>query len=149
MVSSLIGLLIGVIVAIPGTIMVTRRFLKAPVEKAFYALTLIPIALIYIGFTYYYGDLSAIGAELFGVLIFLIFSLLAQFVATWVLVVGYISHAIWDLLHEVFVVQLMEDVTWSQVPIGYAAFCLTYDLIIAFYVYKNIDRWNGVKEKTI
>ncbi|PHS70549.1 MAG: hypothetical protein COB22_07950 [Cycloclasticus sp.] len=145
--SSLIGLLIGVIVAIPGTIMLTRKFLKPQTEKAFYALSLIPIALIFIGFTYYYGDLSALPAELIGVLIFLTFALLSQFFAIYLLIYAYILHALWDLLHEIFVIEINTGITWTQVPTGYAAFCLTYDLIIAYYVYLNLERWSISKEK--
>jgi hypothetical protein len=143
MVSTLVGLLVGVVVAIPGTIMLTRRYLKPQTEKAFYALSLFPIALIYIGFTYYYADLSALPAELIGVLIFLILSLASQYISTKLLIYAYILHAIWDVLHEIFVKQLTDNLNWTQVPIGFAAFCFAYDLIVAFYVYRSLGRWSN------
>ena len=138
MTSTIIGLIIGVIVAVPGTIMLTHKYLRPRNEKIFYSLTLFPIALIYIGFAYYYGDLTALHAEIIGVIIFLFFALLGQFLATWILVVAYIAHALWDVLHEIFVAGMGDIIPWTLVPSGYAAFCLAYDLIIAIYIYKRI-----------
>jgi len=110
MVSTVIGLLVGIIIAILGTIMLTQRYLKPSTEKSFYALSLFPIALIYIGFIFYYGDTNALPSELFGVLVFLIFSLTAQFISIKILPMAYILHAAWDVLHEVFV-QGITDIT--------------------------------------
>lgn len=141
MTAHIIGAVIGVIVAIPMTIIPTRKFLKPRAEKAFYSLTLIPIALIYVGFVYYYGDLDAMHAEIVGVIIFAILALLAQFMATWILIHAYVLHAAWDVLHEVFVGSVGTAIPWAQVPMGYAAFCLVYDLIIAAYVYKRLSTW--------
>jgi hypothetical protein len=145
MVSTVIGLLVGIIIAIPGTIMLTQRYLKPSTEKSFYALSLFPIALIYIGFIFYYGDTNALPSELFGVLVFLIFSLTAQFISLKILPIAYILHAAWDVLHEVFVQGITDITAWTQVPMGYAAFCFTYDIIIAYYVYISIERWQ-IKE---
>jgi|LWDU01.1.fsa_nt_gi hypothetical protein len=60
---------------------------------------------------------------------------------------AYIFHALWDVLHEIFVSEISAGITWTQVPAGYAAFCPTYDIIIAYYVYLNLDRWSTAKEK--
>ncbi|MEO1896555.1 MAG: hypothetical protein ABGX36_01910 [Cycloclasticus sp.] len=43
--------------------------------------------------------------------------------------------------------EISAGITWTQVPAGYAAFCPTYDIIIAYYVYLNLDRWSTAKEK--
>jgi hypothetical protein len=145
MASTVIGLLVGIIIAVPGTIMITRRYLKPSTEKAFYALSLIPIALIYIGFTFYYGDVDALPSELIGVLIFSIFSLTAQFISLKILPLAYILHAAWDVFHEIFIKVIADNIVWTQVPMGYAAFCLAYDIIIAYYVYISIERWQ-IKE---
>ena len=142
MTAHIIGLIIGCVIAIPGTIMPVRRFLSLRGEKMFFSLTLIPIALFYIGFSYYYGDLSALHAEIVGLIIFTVLALLAQFLATWILVYAYVVHALWDLLHEVYVAGIGGVIPWTEVPAGYAAFCLAYDLIIAFYVYKRIPHWD-------
>ena len=141
MMANIIGLIIGIIIAIPGTIMPVRKFLSLRGEKIFFSLTLIPIALFYIGFSYYYGDLTALHAEIVGLIIFTVLALLAQFMASWILVVAYVAHAAWDVLHEVYVASI-GVIPWTEVPAGYAAFCLAYDLIIAAYVYKRMRLWD-------
>ena len=143
MTANIIGLIIGIIVAIPGTIMPVRKYLGVHREKTFFSLTLIPIALIYIGFSYYYGDLSALHAEIVGLIIFSVLALLSQFLASWILVAAYVAHALWDLLHEIFFGAIGDAIPWTQVPQGYAAFCLAYDLIIAVYVYKRLRLWDS------
>ena len=142
MTASVIGLIIGVIIAVPGTIMPVRKFLGLRGEKIFFSLTLIPIAMFYIGFSYYYGDLTALHAEIVGLIIFTVLALLSQFMASWILVYAYVAHALWDVLHEIFVGAIGGAIPWTRVPAGYAAFCLAYDLIIAVYVYKRMRLWN-------
>lgn len=139
---NIIGLIVGIVIAIPGTIMPVRKFLGVRWEKTFFSLTLIPIALFYIGFSYYYGDLTALHAEIVGLIIFTALALLSQFLASWILVFAYVAHALWDLLHEIFVGAIGSAIPWTQVPTGYAAFCLAYDLIIAVYVYKRLRLWD-------
>jgi hypothetical protein len=142
MTANLIGLIVGIIIAIPGTIIPVRRFLSLRSEKIFFSLTLIPIAMFYIGFSYYYGELSALHAEIVGLIVFTVLALLSQFMASWVLVVAYVAHGAWDVLHEVFVASIGGAIPWTEVPAGYAAFCLAYDLIIAVYVYKRMHLWD-------
>ena len=141
MFSTIIGVIVGVIVAIPFTIMPIKKFLSPRNEKKFYSLTLIPIAIIYIGFSYYYGNLTALHAEIVGVIIFTVLALLSQFMSSWILVIAYLGHGVWDILHEIFVKGISDGVPWTQVPQGYAAFCLAYDVIIAVYVYKRLKTW--------
>ena len=144
MTANIIGLIVGIIIAIPGTILPTRKFLSLRGQKIFFSLTLIPIAMFYIGFSYYYGNLAALHAEIVGLIIFTVLALLAQFMATWILVYAYIAHALWDVLHEVFVGSLGDAIPWSMVPQGYAAFCFVYDLIIAAYVFKCMRIWDDI-----
>ena len=143
MTANIIGLIIGIIIAIPGTIMPVRKFLGLRAEKIFFTLTLIPIALFYIGFSYYYHNLAALHAEIVGLIIFTVLALLSQFMASWILVYAYVAHGLWDVLHEVFVGVVGTAIPWTEVPAGYAAFCLAYDLIIAGYVYKRMRLWDA------
>ena len=143
MISTIYGFIIGIVVAIPGTILPTRKFLSPKAERAFYSLSLFPIALVNICFAYYYGNLAALYAEIVGVMIFMFFALLGQLLASRILVIGYIAHTIWDLMHELFVAGIGDHIPWTQVPAGYAAFCLSYDLIIAAYIYKRASLWDG------
>jgi len=144
MIANILGLLIGTIIAIPGTIVPVRKFLSLRGQKVFFSLTLIPIALFYIGFSYHYGRLDALHAEIVGLIIFTVLALLAQFMATWILVYAYAAHALWDVLHEVFVGSIGGAIPWTEVPAGYAAFCFVYDLIIAAYVYKYRRIWDDI-----
>jgi hypothetical protein len=141
MTSTIIGIIVGFIVAIPMTIIPTNKFLRPRNEKKFYSLTLIPIAFFFVGFAYYYGDLTALHAEITGVIIFVVLALLAQFMATWILIYAYLAHGLWDLLHEIFLAGIGDGIPWTQVPPGYAAFCLVYDVIIAVYIYKRQKLW--------
>ncbi len=142
MISIIIGATIGVIVAVPLTIMPTNKFLRPRNEKIFYSLTLIPIAFIYIGFSYYYGNLPALHAEIVGVIIFTVLALLSQFMSSWILVIAYVGHGVWDIFHEIFINGISDGIPWTQVPQGYAVFCLVYDVIIAVYVYKRLKTWS-------
>lgn len=143
MIGTIVGIIVGIVVAIPLTIIPTHKFLRPRNEKIFYSLTLIPIAFIYLGFSYYYGELSALYAEIIGVILFAILALLAQFLATWILIVAYLVHGLWDLLHEIFVAGIGGGIPWTEIPPGYAAFCLVYDVIIAFYIYRRRKSWEA------
>ncbi len=143
MLSTALGIIIGLIFAIPLTIIPTRIYLKPATEKAFYTWILPPIALIYIGFSFYYQDLAVLPSEIFGVSIFTGFALFSRFFGSSWLALGYISHGLWDLSHELFQPGIVEYIPWTQVPIGYAAFCLTYDFIVAIYILKRRQLWDG------
>jgi hypothetical protein len=142
MTANIIGLIVGFLIAIPGTIMPVRRFLSVRGEKTFFSLTLIPIAMFYIGFSYYYGDLTALHAEIVGLVIFTVLALLSQFLASWILVYAYVAHGLWDVLHEVFLATIGGAIPWTRVPAGYAAFCLAYDVIVAVYIYRRLKTWS-------
>jgi len=42
------------------------------------------------------------------VIIFTVLALLAQFMATWILVYAYLGHGLWDLFHEIFIAGIGE-----------------------------------------
>ena len=143
MLTTIIGALLGIVVALPLTIVPMQKFIRPRNQKMYFCLSLIPIALFYVGFSYYYGNLAALYAEIVAVIIFVVFALLGQLMATRIIAYGYILHGIWDLLHEMFIAGFGVDIPWSEVPPGYAAFCLVYDLIIAAYVFKNWQAWDA------
>jgi hypothetical protein len=143
MLANTIGFIIGIVIAIPGTIMLTRKYLRPRHEMLYFSISLIPIALFYIGFAYYYGALAAVDAEIIGVIIFTVLALLAIQLHSAILIYAYLAHAVWDVLHEVYVSTIAGVIPWSQVPMGFAAFCLVYDVIIAVYVWKRCQAWQA------
>ncbi|MEE8058219.1 MAG: hypothetical protein V3T17_10345 [Pseudomonadales bacterium] len=145
MIANIIGFIIGIIIAIPGTIFLTRKYLRPRHEMLYFAISLIPIALFYIGFAYYYGELAALDAEIIGVIVFSVLALLAIQLHSSILIYAYLVHAGWDVLHEIYVSSVAGVIPWSQVPMGYAAFCLAYDVIIALYVWKRCSIWQSDK----
>lgn len=144
-----IAIIIGLIFVGPLTIIPTRKFLKPRIEKAFYTWILPLIALIYIGFSVYYQDFSVLPAEIAGVLIFTVFAVVARFWSSTWLAFGYLAHGVWDLAHEMFQPGLVEMTPWTPVPIGYAAFCLTYDVVVAGYVVKRRKSWDGTRPEWV
>lgn len=44
---------------------------------------------------------------------------------------------------KIFVAEIDNNIPWTEIPPGYAAFCLAYDLIIAFYIFKRTKLWEN------
>jgi len=126
------------------TIMPTSKFLSPRAELTFYSLSLIPIALIYIGFCWFFDEPQSLAPEIIGVIGFAALALWAYRSATWILIWAYVLHGLWDVIHEIPLGSLA-DVSWATVPPGYAAFCLVYDLIIAIYIYRRLEAWNAAR----
>jgi hypothetical protein len=144
MLSIVIGSIVGLVVAIPLTIVPTSKFLSPRAQLTFFSISLIPIALFYIGFCWYFEEPQALKAEVIGVIGFSVLALWSYFSATWILIWAYLLHAVWDLVHEL-PLGALESINWSSVPPGYAAFCLVYDVIIAIYVFRRLDAWNQAR----
>jgi hypothetical protein len=137
---TIVATLVGLAAAF-GSIVPTRKFLRPRHEGMFYSVSLIPIAMIYVGFSFYYGNPDSLNAELIGVAIFSVFALLGYFKSLSLLSVGYLLHAAWDVLHEVYIEAAPGGLSWTQVPMGYATFCLVYDVIIAIYILQRFEAW--------
>src|ERR671928_501050 len=90
---------IGVLAAI-GSLTITRSRFSPRIEQRFYALLLIPIAAMYLAFTAYFGDDSALRPELYAALAFAGLGLLGLRLPA-LLMLGYALHGAWDLVHEV------------------------------------------------
>jgi hypothetical protein len=61
-----------------------------------------------------------------------------------VLVAGYVLHGAWDLAHEVHA-HIGSDIFGgrqsTQIPLGYGAFCATYDWAMASYFLYRRSLW--------
>lgn len=97
-----------------------------PAPLAFHALLLAAIAWIYVGFALQDGRGSAVGVE--GVVAFVFFATaLLGFVYTpYLIAVGFVAHALWDLLHHGGAGGI-----GTSVPPWYPRFCAVYDIVHA------------------
>jgi len=133
---------IGVLAAI-GTVTVTRSQFSPRVERMFFALVLIPVAGMYLTFVGYYGDASTLRLELYGIAGFVALALLGlRFLP--LLVLGYLLHGAWDLVHEVAMRAGAEAVgarRFSDIPLAYGVFCAAYDWLVAGYFVTRREAW--------
>lgn len=138
-------IVIGVLAAI-GTTTITRSQFSPRVERVFFALLLIPVAGMYLTFIGYFGDSSALRPELYAIAVFVVFALLGlQLPAA--LVVGYVLHGAWDLVHEasVHLASGSGDARQlSNIPLAYGVFCAAYDWLVAGYIVARRSAWRGV-----
>lgn len=128
-----------------GTVLVARRLFSARGEQIFFALFLIPIAGFYLAFTAYFGDAGAWRLEAVGVIAFAVLGLLGIRVPA-VLMVGYLAHGFWDVLHELPAhggVDLFGARQATEIPLAYGAFCATYDWFMAGYFYTRWREWSA------
>ncbi len=135
---------IAVLAAI-GTITITSRKLTPRAEQVFFGLILIPIALVYLAFADYFGSAQAWRYEAYAIGVFVILALLGtRFAAA--LIVGYLLHGAWDLVHEVMTYLNPVDLAIrpvSAIPIAYGVFCAVYDLAVAGYFVTRRAVWSS------
>jgi hypothetical protein len=94
------------------------------------------IAAFYLAFTAYFGNEKAWPFETGGVIVFAVFGFVGIRVPT-MLIVGYLLHGIWDVLHEIHA-HGGGDLFGAQVtelPLAYGSFCAAFDCCIAAYFY--------------
>jgi hypothetical protein len=106
-------------------------------KKLIATLTLVGIAFIYIGFVW--TNSTALIIVSISVLIFSLLSYYGYQQNFRLIILGLISHGIWDLLYPYFN---------TLIPKGYDIFCLTVDWILAIYFYFRLKKQN-VLEITI
>ena len=128
-----------------GSVFISKKLFSAKVEQTFFALFLIVIAGFYLAFTGYFGDEEAWRLEIGGVIAFTVLGLLGVRVPV-ALIIGYVLHGFWDLLHEVYAHgggDLFSGQRATELPLGYAAFCATYDWCMAVYFYTRRGQWSA------
>jgi hypothetical protein len=149
--SSTIGLMVivGLYISIgamsaAGSVYIARSIFSAKAEQIFFGLFLIPIAGFYLAFTAYFGNKDAWQLEATAVAVFAVFGLVGVRVP-FALIVGYLLHGLWDAVHE-FNAHAEGSLLARQitsVPLGYAFFCATYDLLLAAYFYTRRNDWHA------
>ncbi|HEY7001779.1 MAG TPA: DUF6010 family protein [Candidatus Udaeobacter sp.] len=128
-----------------GSVFISKKLFSAKVEQTFFALFLIVIAGFYLAFTAYFGDEEAWRLEIGGVIAFIVLGLLGVRVPV-ALIIGYVLHGFWDLLHEIYAHgggDLFSSQRATELPLGYAAFCATYDWCMATYFYTRRGQWSA------
>ncbi len=136
-------IVIGILAAV-GSFLISPKIFNGKKERAFYAIFFIAIAAFYLGFTAYFGDASAWKTELVAVFIFSILGVIGIF-STETLIVGYIVHGSWDMLHELnqnYDYLLVDLGSITAIPLAYGIFCMTYDFVISGYFYYRRKDWS-------
>ena len=131
---------IGLLSAI-GSIVIFRRIFQGRWEQTFWAMFLIMVAAFYVSFAAYFeASTPAWRTEAVGVAVFLLCALVGLFYRP-AIALGFAMHGFWDLAHSLSGSSLA-GVTISEIPLGYAVFCLTYDYTVAGYLMTGGSRWH-------
>lgn len=132
------------LLAAAGTVTLSSKLLTARSEQIFFGLFLVPIAGMYLAFTTYFADAGAWRLETAAVALFAILGVLGSRVAV-LLVLGYVLHGGWDLLHEIYAHTGICFGTrgWSDIPLAYGSFCATYDWCMAAFFVTRRRQWSA------
>ncbi|WP_341503687.1 DUF6010 family protein [Gallaecimonas sp. GXIMD4217] len=89
---------------------------------------LIIASLIYVGFAALDSNLSWVGIESVGVLIYGVFFILSKSRGMYLLALGWLLHPVWDTVLHLF------GVGSSFAPDWYATMCISFDITVACYL---------------
>ncbi len=111
------------------------RFLE---KRLVGALTLVSIAFIYIGFAW--GEALSLTYAIVGTALFFA---LSYFGYKWnfiLIILGLLLHGVWDMLFPYIS---------SVAPEGYNIFCLTIDVLLAFYFYIRVKPLKPIRDQNV
>jgi hypothetical protein len=141
LVVAMLYVVIGLFSAI-GSIFVFRRIFQGRWEQIFWASWLVLIAAFYLSFAAYFGaSTHAWQTEAVAVAIFLVCAAGGLFFRP-AIAVGYVIHGLWDLSHCLFGSSLA-GLSITEIPLGYALFCSTYDFVVAYYLMISASAWHA------
>jgi hypothetical protein len=135
---TVIGLL-----ATTGSAVLSQKVFHGRSEQIFYGALLILIAGFYLAFAAYFGSNASWRTELLAVVSFSLLGILGTRYAP-VLIVAYVLHGIWDILHELGAHggwSILEPGRLTAIPLAYGVFCLTFDIAIAAYFVRRKGAW--------
>jgi hypothetical protein len=135
---------IGVLSA-AGSIYLSQRVLPVRFEAVLFGLFLVPIAGFYLAFAAYFGEDAAFSLETVAVMAFAVLGCLGTRMPI-ALIVGYVLHGVWDLLHEIHAhtgADVFGGREATQIPLAYGAFCATYDWAMAVYFCSRQSQWKS------
>jgi len=128
-----------------GSVAISRKVFSAKAEQIFFGLFLVAIASFYLAFTAYFGNEGAWRLETSAVAAFAVLGILGTRVSV-LLILGYVLHGLWDLLHELHIHAGLDFDRSAEIPLGYGVFCATYDLCMAAYFYMRRGHWSAAWE---
>jgi hypothetical protein len=143
--SVIIALYIGIgVMSAAGSVAISQKVFSAKAEQIFFGLFFVSIAGFYLAFTAYFGNAGAWRLEAGAVAVFAVLGILGSR-ACEVLILGYVLHGMWDLLHEL---HAHAGVNFgismgTEIPLAYGAFCATYDWCMAAYFYTRRGQWGA------
>ena len=118
--------IIGGVILATGFLLLARRSGSFAKEKRIYAIGLVVVALIYVGFGLFSDSAGWKIIELMGVPAYSFFAWLGLKKSGWFLAIGWALHVFWDAgLH---------GVATPFVPHWYIAGCIGFDLLVAAYI---------------
>lgn len=124
--------LLGLVVALISIFLI-KKFISEQ-EHLSYIWGLVLIAVIYIGFALWGQASDWYFIEFGGLIIYGFFAFLGYKYSYWILALGWVLHVFWDInLH------MLNNVDF--VPVWYAPFCLTFDIVFAAYIIYRKDYW--------
>jgi Family of unknown function (DUF6010) len=123
------------LLAAAGSIFISQKLFSAKGQQIFFALFLVAIAAFYLAFTAYFGNPEAWRLEVGAVIVFALFGFLGLRLPV-VLIIGYLLHGVWDVLHEVYARgggSPFGAGKMTELPLAYGAFCAAFDWCVAAY----------------
>ncbi|SDZ77501.1 DUF6010 family protein [Microbulbifer marinus] len=136
------------LMAAAGTIAIVKRLLPPKGEQIFFGLFLALIAAFYLAFTAYFNSPGAWPVEIAAVVLFTLLGLAGCRIPA-LLVIGYLLHGAWDLLHEltVYTNNDLQTEHLTEIPVAYGIFCAAYDWCMAAYFCTRRSTWHAAWSK--
>ncbi len=131
------------LLAIAGSIVVSKKLFSPRHEQVLYGLLLVLIAGFYLSFTAYFGENKAWTLESYAVLVFLLLGITGTRIPV-ALILGYPLHGIWDAIHDIHAhtnITIFDLQQLTEIPLAYGVFCATYDIGIAIYFFSRRAEW--------
>jgi uncharacterized protein DUF6010 len=131
--------------AAAGSVFISQKLFSAKAEQIFFALFLVAIAAFYLAFTAYFGNPQAWRLEVGAVTVFAFLGFLGLRLPV-VLIIGYLLHGVWDVLHEVYALSGASPFgaeKMTELPLAYGAFCAAFDCCVAAYFCTRRRDWNA------
>ncbi len=131
------------LLAVAGSIVLSKKLFAPKFEQIFYGLFLIPIAGFYLAFVAYFGNEPAWRLEVYALFMFSLLGIIGTRIP-FAIIFGYPLHGIWDALHEFHAhagAIVFEPGQLTAIPLAYGIFCATYDVGIAVYFYHRRSEW--------